>query len=802
MTVLSPLAAYRQFIPVLLVPRPDGKTDKFPIDHRTGNVTAKGGEGAHDPAIWLSWAEAAEHAKRLGEAGTVGFVLTAADPFWCLDIDGAYDIHTGQWSTLSRQLVAALPGAAVEVSQSGRGLHLWGQGAVPEHSKKNVALHIELYTERRFIALGRWWEATGDMSQPCPGIANVAAAYFPARATAGEVPDDGPSPDWRGPTDDEELLRRAMQSRSTASVFGDAKATFADLWLADDDVLAKAYPPDSNSSEPYDRSSADAALAQHLAFWTGRDVARMERLMRRSALTRTKWDERDDYLVERTIMGACARQRDVLQDKPSAIESAPTAAAAAGAVDVPRMSTVEGSTFLGPDQQADLFKGCIYVMDRHRVLVPGGHLLNPDRFRAHFGGYTFAMDARNEKVSRNAWEAFTESQVLRAPRVDGTCFKPNLPYGAIVEDAGRRRVNTFHPVQVRRVKGDPSKFLEHVAKLLPVKGDQEIILAYMAACVQHMGYKFQWAPLVQGVEGNGKTFLSRCVAEAVGKRYVHWPKASKIAKQFNAWMVGRVFYAVEDIHTSAESDVLDELKPMITGGDGLEIEAKGVDQTSEEICGNFLFNSNHKTGLRKTRNDRRFCVLFTAQQQVEDLARDGMDGDYMRRLYDWAKHEDGVAIVSEFLFTYPIPDRLNPATGCQRAPRSSTTDAAIELSLGRIEQEIMEAVEQGEPGFAGGWISSVMLDQMLQRMGRAGSVPPNRRREMLQGLGYDWHEGLVATQGRVDNVVAPDAKKPKLFILRGHPANALRGSGVIARAYQDAQGVAAPRPAQPGAPGR
>ena len=70
---------------------------------------------------------------------------------------------------------------------------------------------------------------------------------------------------------------------------------------------------------------------------------------------------------------------------------------------------------------------------------------------------------------------------------------------------------------------------------------------------------------------------------------------------------------------------------MITGGDGLEIEGKGVDQISADVCGNFMFNSNHKDAVRKTQNDRRFCVLFSAQQQAADLTRDGMGGDIRQR---------------------------------------------------------------------------------------------------------------------------------------------------------------------------
>ena len=41
-----------------------------------------------------------------------------------------------------------------------------------------------------------------------------------------------------------------------------------------------------------DDSSADLALCNLLAFWTGGDSARIDRLFRQSALYRDKWDEK------------------------------------------------------------------------------------------------------------------------------------------------------------------------------------------------------------------------------------------------------------------------------------------------------------------------------------------------------------------------------------------------------------------------------------------------------------------------------------------------------------------------------
>ena len=218
----------------------------------------------------------------------------------------------------------------------------------------------------------------------------------------------------------------------------------------------------------------------------------------------------------------------------------------------------------------------------------------------------------------------------------------------------------------------------------------------------------------------------------------------------------------------------------------MEIEAKGVDQTTREICGNFIFNSNHKNAIKKTANDRRFAVLFCAQQDAVDLIRDGMGGEYMHDLYEWSK-AGGYAAVTHYLKNYPIPDELNPATKCQRAPTTSSTAEAIAQSLGVAEQQVVEAIEQGEVGFMDGWVSSVALDRLLERIGKGRSVSLNRRREMMRALGYDWHPALLG--GRVNNTVLPDGAKPRLYIRHDHVARTLTVPADVARAYTLAQGV-------------
>lgn len=299
---LQPLAEWPQFIVVKLVPRENGKTDKIPLHFNTASAI-----DAHQPANWTDYATARAVAAALGPGHGVGFVLTKAAGFWCIDID---DCATPDgWSPLAQELYAQLPGTVIEVSQSGRGLHLWGRGPIPEHACKNVPLRLECYSDLRFFLLGS--DARGEMAPSCPGVAAVVARYFSPRTEVAAValPAEGPCAEWSGPADDDELIRRAMASQSRGAFAG--KASFSQLWTADERALAAAFS--SSTGDVFDRSSADRSLAQHLAFWTGKDAERIGRLMRQSALTRPKWDDRADYLP-RTIAGACASQREVYRD--------------------------------------------------------------------------------------------------------------------------------------------------------------------------------------------------------------------------------------------------------------------------------------------------------------------------------------------------------------------------------------------------------------------------------------------------------------------------------------------------------
>jgi hypothetical protein len=780
---LAPLAAYHQFILYVCVPskRP-GKVDKLPVDPTTCQVA-----NAHTATHWTDFATASTMAEVMGAGYGVGFVFTAADPFWFLDVDNC--LVDGVWSAVAQQLCAELQGAAIEVSQSGRGLHIFGTGPVPPHGCKNIPLGLEFYHELRFVAL-TGINAIGSAAYAPPSLPAVVQRFFPLSGGTNGSDDpgwwsDAPVASWRGPTDDTLLIERALRSASAGSVFGD-RARFADLWTADAAVLQAVWPSDTGYG--WDASSADAALAQHLAFWTGNDAERMVRLMRQSALQRDKWDARDDYLP-RTVRKACSMQTEWLQDAPAA--ASPFQQPVAGRAVQQEAMRIVDKTILHPDEQVTFFAGCVYVSDEHKVMVPDGTLLDAGRFNARFGGRSFVMDAANTRLSRKAFEAFTESQVYQFPRADTTCFRPLRRPGEIIHEGGLTLVNRWVPIQVPRATGDASRFWRHLEKMIPDENDRMILVGYMAACVQHQGHKFQWAPLIQGTTGNGKSLLANFVKRAIGKRYCHSPRAKNIDNDFNAWLDGNTLYSVDEIYIEDKrKDVLETLKPMISEGDGLEVTKKGVDSATRDVCGNFMFTTNHRAAMRKDRHDRRIAPFFTAQQEPEHLERDGLTEAYFEDFVDWLKatgkykgKPTGYSIIAELLWTWTIPHVYDPRFH-PRAPQTTSTLSAIEAGLGRIEQEVMEAIEQGEPGFKGGWVSSLQLRRVIERTGRP--VALSMHAEIMATLGYILHPMLKA--GRVNNPVMPDAGRPRLYVRRTDTKLiAIGNQAEIAASYSSAQ---------------
>lgn len=686
----------------------------------------------HDSTQWMTYEVASSWVSHGFE---LGFVITAKDPFFCLDIDHA--LVEGSWSPLAMELVNATAGCLVEVSRSGEGLHIWGCSDILHERCKNTKLGIELYTQKRFIA---FTDNVGDGGSESfePDLSSIVNNYFSTEgggsvktkvewidAPRGAIQDDG------------ELVLKMLDTVSTRNAFG-MSASFKDLWTKSDVAV---------SQHNDDGSSMDMALCNYLAFWTGKNPVRMQRLFEMSDLVRDKWLKREEYrrwTIEEAILNCDNVYKQEVQIDDTL---------ASGNIDAP-ISIREGYQYLGEDMLPVYFQGCCYVSDVHCVLTPRGDLLKPEKFKAVYGGYDFLLtNAGSGKTTQNAFQAFTESQLYKFPKVNRMCFRPEVPTGKVFEEQGYTMVNSYVDVKMPKRSGDASPFVNHIKTMLPNGRDAEILFCYLAACVQHKGVKFQWSPVIQGAEGTGKTMIFYIMSECLGDRYTALPNAQEIGGKFNGWAENKLFIFIDEVKVpSHRLEMLEALKPLITNSK-LAIERKGVDSYTGDNRANTVLATNYRDGITVNVDTRRYSVLFGAQQTAEEVQAAGWTNVYFQKLYNWLKN-DGYAIVHDYLATYAIAEDLNPAGLCQRAPETTSTNAAIELTRGTVEQEILEAIGAERLGFCGNYISAFHLNLLLQDTRSGSRISHNKRRELMESLGYVRHPML--NNGRANRMLECD----------------------------------------------
>lgn len=787
------LAKYNQFVIWQAIPskKKPGKFDKITI-----NPASLFAHDAHDPSIWYDAASAIAVAASLGESYGVGFVFTAADPFWFFDIDGCVTPES-TWTPEAIAYLNHFTGAAVEVSMSGKGLHIIGSGAqsIGEHSKKNIPLGLEFYTSDRFVALTgnqTSGDAAFDASHLLP---DFAAYYFPPKTdTIAATWTDEPDLNARPLKTDKALIKKMLASSSARSVFGGG-VSVSDLWNADAEKLAVAYPS-FNETDPFDRSSADQALCNHLAFWTGKDCARIERLMSQSGLLRDKWEKRQAYRQD-TILNAVGACQDVYGSQKAAKEEATTTWQPDQLITNTAITANGGSQIVTYEERPQYFAGHFFLTRASKVFCPDGVTRNMSDYNAMYSTVEFAEPFGGKPVTE-AWKAYVTATDVSRVAVYDTAYRPEYEFGITFADCGREYVNEYINRDGARVVGDASLFINHINNILPNGRDAEILLSWMAAFIQYPGKKFKWAPFIQGVKGNGKSLIGRMLSYCIGKDHVHNIDPEDFCtSNFNAYVKSNRLGILAELKTGSRNQAEAALLRIIDGDD-IGYQPKGVDQTTIRTCINIMVNSNHKDGINITEDTRRFAVLFCAQQDQDGLRVHDMQrgGRYFKDLFKWLDG-GGWGIVANWLDTYAIPVEFNPAGDADKAPQTTSFIEAISESKSSPHQAVAEALSSGRPGTLNSWVSVQALRNMLQT--DYGIRPPSGKMlsKYLKAEGYIRHPALT-NQGRLTRAVMQEGgQRSVIYVKSGSVQAGLTDGADVTEKYLSAQGYLGLPAAQP-----
>lgn len=292
------------------------------------------------------------------------------------------------------------------------------------------------------------------------------------------------------------------------------------------------------------------------------------------------------------------------------------------------------------------------------------------------------------------------------------------------------------------------------------------LLYWMAHNVQHPGKKIRWAPLIKGIEGDGKTLIGRVMAAVMGEANVKDISPKVLGTDFTGWAHKACVGVLEEIRLTGHSrhDIHNALKPFITNNT-VPIHAKGRDEFTTINTMNYIAFTNHADALPLNDTDRRFFVVFTKFQQIADLQKVvGNLGEYFTRLYQCI--ENHREELRRWLLDVQIPTTFAPDG---RAPETKEKEAMVDMGVSHEEDVINAVIEKGGIGIS---IDIVVVNHLIRAIRAAdGELKLDHRHinKPLARLGWTRFPQQIKWRGEVCRVWYKNLKPENdASILRPH----------------------------------
>jgi len=388
-----------------------------------------------------------------------------------------------------------------------------------------------------------------------------------------------------------------------------------------------------------------------------------------------------------------------------------------------------------PDWAADW----VYVTHEDRFFnVVTKRKVTQSGFGAMFNRLT--GDDSAATLALNLWGIPTPDKIIYLPAV-GDLFEMNG-----VPCVNEYNKNSPPDIPAAYSKGDLEAIevvRGHLAMILTEPGAAEMMTSWMAYCVQNPGVKIRWAPLIKGIEGDGKSVLGNLMMGVMGIVNVGIVSPSVLATGFTSWAAGRCVNVLEEIRMVGHNrhDVLNTIKPYITN-DQVTIHPKGVNEYVAPNTVNYIAFTNHHDALPLEDTDRRWWVQFTPFNDQEELFRVA-DSNYFSRLFESiANHAPGLR---KWLLEFEPIEAFNPKG---QAPTSFAKNQMIGLNTSDEFQTIKTLLEEGGFGFSKEIFSSKHLTTAISFVEDAEVPKGKTLNKMLMKLGYSTLGHSVKWEGK------------------------------------------------------
>lgn len=350
-------------------------------------------------------------------------------------------------------------------------------------------------------------------------------------------------------------------------------------------------------------------------------------------------------------------------------------------------------------------------------------------FDAMFDRYALTKaDIVNGRASPSMTASDLALNSFRIPIVQARRYMPGRdnifhdPDGTFANTYPEHEIPELPEKVVPRDKINVDRVKHHVGHLLADPVEQRMLIDWMSWVVQNPGRHVNYAVLLQGVEGDGKTFFAEMMRVVMGISNVNIASANTVIKSdFSDWAYGACLCAIEEIRlvnnrATDKWEAINKIKPFITNHI-IEVHPKGLPVFNAVNTMSYMLFSNFRDALPIDDNSRRYNVLFSRWQTREAIH--GFKDEhphYYERLYATLSESPGA--LRKWLLEHQQHDKFNPMGD---APETQARSVMIRKAKPEVVQLIDDLIAEDKTLGA----SSVLLDI-------------TELQDVISGMGVEW----------------------------------------------------------------
>lgn len=295
---------------------------------------------------------------------------------------------------------------------------------------------------------------------------------------------------------------------------------------------------------------------------------------------------------------------------------------------------------------------------------------------------------------------------------------------------------------------------KHIKFICSTDEMANVFTQWIAHNVQFPGKQLLWSPVIQSIQGVGKSFFGELLRSCLGDRNVGTVSPTQVISDFNGWATGVTVNVLEELRVKGRNryDAVNSLKPLITDR-MIQINDKGVKQFMTYNTTNYICFTNYKDSLPLDQDDRRWWVIFVPIEKLEDMPEyvGEESKTYFPKLFN-AVRSNGHEI-RKWMLEYKLTEEF---LNIKQAPMTNDKLSMIATEEAGLEgySEVKELIEKGGKFFNKNVISSSDLFEALVFEYPELTIETTKKHVILKKLGYSSLPKPVKIDGKTRRIWA------------------------------------------------